>query len=123
MTRLEIDKKEHWEAMGIDTLLELFRCGQPYSSSMLLDALHFWEGSTNTFHTRCGMITPTLLDVTAIIGLKPNGKFFNHTEADPLPIRFNVGKSRSPTYNNFIDHHKQESGSITDEEHVTFLTL
>lgn len=38
---------------------------------MLLAALHFWNSSTNSLHLKCGMVTPTLLDVATITGLKP----------------------------------------------------
>ncbi|MCI46074.1 hypothetical protein A2U01_0067314, partial [Trifolium medium] len=34
---------------------------------MLVAALHFWERSTNTFHFKVGMMTPTLFDIAAII--------------------------------------------------------
>ncbi|KAI5398847.1 hypothetical protein KIW84_064290 [Lathyrus oleraceus] len=98
-------------------------CGPPQSCGMLLAALQFWESSTNSFHTKCGMITPTLLDITAITGLKPTGKVFDCEAVAPIPLRFDVGDSRKPTYNNFIDHHATSAGHVTDEEHVAFLTL
>lgn len=59
MKRLEPKKMAKWKDLGIPTLLELSCYDQPYSCGMLLAAIHFWEGSTNTFHTKCGMITVT----------------------------------------------------------------
>lgn len=97
--------------------------GQPYSCGILLDALHFWEGSTNTFHTICGMLTPTLFDVSAITGLRPHGRSFNSEDTAPVPLEFKVDDSGKPTYNKFIDHHAKTSGPITKEEHVAFLTF
>ena len=41
MARLETAKGDQWKMMGIYTLLELSRCGQPYSSGMILAAIHF----------------------------------------------------------------------------------
>ena len=90
---------------------------------MLLAALHFWEGSTNTFHTKCGMMTPTLLDLAALIGVKPARKVFNLTDHEPIPIKFDVGESRHPTYANFINYHHRDSDDVSDKEHVAFLTL
>lgn len=90
---------------------------------MLLAALQFWDSSINSFHTKCGMITPTLLDIAAITSLKPTGEVFDCEAVAPISLRFDVGDSRKPTYNNFIDHHATSSGPVTTEEHVAFLTL
>ncbi|KAI5394489.1 hypothetical protein KIW84_061232 [Lathyrus oleraceus] len=51
------------------------------------------------------MITQTLLDITAITGLKPTSEVFDYEAVAPISLKFNVGDSRKPTYNNFIDHH------------------
>lgn len=69
------------------------------------------------------MITTTFLDIAAITGLKPTSEVFNCEVIAPVSLRFNVGDSRKPTYNNFIDHHATSSGPVTTEEHVPFLTL
>lgn len=69
------------------------------------------------------MITPTLLDIAAITSLKPTGEVFDCEAVAPIPLRFDVGDSRNPTYNNFIDHYATSSGPMTTEEHVAFLTL
>ncbi|XP_050899026.1 uncharacterized protein LOC127105856 [Lathyrus oleraceus] len=39
---------------------------------MLLASLYFWDSTYNTFHLPCGMVTPTLFDAAAIVGLHPN---------------------------------------------------
>ncbi|XP_050897203.1 uncharacterized protein LOC127104024 [Lathyrus oleraceus] len=123
MDRLEAEKIDHWKRIGIYTLLQIARCGPPQSCGMLLASLQLWESSTNSFHTKCGMITPTFLDIAAITGLKPTGKVFDCEAVAPVSLRFDVGDSRKPTYNNFIDHHATSSGPMTTEEHVAFLTL
>lgn len=123
MDRLEAEKIDHWKQIGIYTLLQIARCGPPQSCGMLLAALQFWESSTNYFHTKCGMITPTLLDIVSITGLKPTSKVFDCEAVAPVSLRFYVGDSRKPTNNNFIDHHATSSGPVTIEEHVAFLTL
>lgn len=73
MGRLETEKIDHWKRTGIYTLLQIPRCGPPQSCGMLLAALQFWDSSTNSFHTKCGMITATLLDIASITSLKPTG--------------------------------------------------
>src|ERR1051325_5586812 len=69
------------------------------------------------------MITPTLLDGAALTGVKPTGIVFNHTDHETISIKFDVGESKHPTYNNFIQHHHCDSEEVSDEEHVAFLTL
>ncbi|XP_050895889.1 uncharacterized protein LOC127102579 [Lathyrus oleraceus] len=123
MDRLESEKIDHWKRTCIYTLLEIARCGPPQSCGMLLAVLQFWESSTNSFHTKCGMITLTLLDIASITGLKPTGEVFDCEAVAPISLRFDVGDSRKPTYNNFIDHRATSAGPVTDEERVAFLTL
>lgn len=55
---------------------------------MFVAPLYFWEGTTNTFQFPCGMITPTLFDVEAIIGLRPTGGVFDPTVWDEDIINF-----------------------------------
>src|SRR4051812_43534362 len=98
MARLKPSEGKQWEELGMDTLLNLSQEGISYSHSMLTVALFFWEGSKNTFHTSCGMINPTLLDVAAITGLKPAGPVFNHADVDVVPVKFDVGDTKSPTF-------------------------
>ena len=56
---------------------QLSREGPKYHNEMLIAALYFWNISTNSLHLKCGMLTPTLLDVAAITGLKPIGETFH----------------------------------------------
>ncbi|XP_050916401.1 uncharacterized protein LOC127131528 [Lathyrus oleraceus] len=123
MDRLESEKIDHWKRTSIYTLLQIARCGPPQSYGMLLATLQFLESSTNSFHTKCGMITPTLLDIASITGLKPIGEVFDCEAVAPISLRFDVSDSCKPTYNNFIDHHATSASPVIDEEHVAFLIL
>jgi len=65
------------------------------------------------------MLTPTLLDVAAITGLKPTGQTFD-PEGYDSGISFDFTRF---AYSIFIkDHHDTESVEVTDKEHVAFLT-
>jgi hypothetical protein len=121
MDRLEPTKKKQWEELGIYPLLQMSRTGIPYSHSMLVAAIFFWEGTTNTFHTGRGMMTPTLLDLAAITDVKLGGELYNHRDVTYIPVRFNVGTSGLPSYNAFAEHHHKNTDEISDEEHVAFL--
>jgi hypothetical protein len=63
------------------------------------------------------MLTPTLLDVAGLTGLKPTGQTFNpnkhHSE-----LSFDFTR---PAYGNFIlDHHDTSSAKVIDLEHIAF---
>lgn len=95
--------------------------GPSYSQNMLLAALHFWEDSTNTLQLRCGMTTPTFLDVIAITGLWPTGKVFNPSIQNEDNIGFN---SKRVSFTNFIiDYFDETTNEVYDEEHIAFLSL
>jgi hypothetical protein len=87
---------------------------------MLIVVLHFFEGSTNTFQFECGMMTPTLFDVAAIIGLSPVGDTYDPTRASQN-ISFT---SKEHTFSKYIlENHIKDQEEVSDVEHVAFLTL
>lgn len=69
LNKVESKKWQIWKDQGLFDLIQLSKVGYAYSQNMLCDALHFWEGLTNTFQLSCGMITPTLFDVAVITSL------------------------------------------------------
>ena len=89
---------------------------------MLLVALHFWNTSTNSLHLKCGLFTLTLLDVAAIIALKPTGETFDHDlcESD---FFFDFDTDRAVFGNYIEDQHIQDKEGVSDEEHIAFLTF
>jgi len=77
LNKVEGKKGQFWKDIGIFDLIQLSRQGPRYHKEMLIVALHFWNTSTNSLRLKCGMLTPTLLDVAAITGLKPTGQTFD----------------------------------------------
>ena len=69
LDRVQSVKGASWRNQGFFDLIQLSRKEISYNPNMLLEAIHFWESSTNTFQLPCGMITPTLFDVAAITGV------------------------------------------------------
>lgn len=65
------------------------------------------------------MLMPTLFDVATITGLSPLGETFDPT----LPIETNFSFSRANLQNYIKLNHDQNSSEVSDEEHITFLTL
>ncbi|MCI24512.1 hypothetical protein A2U01_0045696, partial [Trifolium medium] len=87
---------------------------------MLIAAIHFFEKSTNTFQFKCGMMTPTLLDVAAITGLRPTGGVYDLANANKN-IAFVINKEAYSKY--VAEEQGREGEEVTDVEHVAFLTL
>ena len=86
---------------------------------MIIVALHFWNPSMNKLHLKCSMLTPTLLDVVGLTGLKPTGQTFDpDNHHSKMTFDFST-----LAYGNFIkDQHITTSTDISDKEHVAFLT-
>ncbi|XP_039687867.1 uncharacterized protein [Medicago truncatula] len=119
LDKVEKTKGSFWKEMGIFDLIQLSRQGPKYHNEMIIAALHFWNPSTNSLHLKCGMLTPTLLDVAGLVGLKPIGQTFD-PDTHSSGISFDFSR---PTYGNFIiDHHKTSSATVSDQEHIAFLT-
>jgi hypothetical protein len=80
---------------------------------MIIAVLHFWNPSTRSLHLKCGMLTPTVLDVAGLNGLKPTGQTF---DPDNRHSEFTFDFAR-PAYGNFIiDHH--DTTKVSDIEHI-----
>lgn len=73
---------------GLFDLLQLSSVDLTYCPNFLVSCLYFWEGSTNSFHFPCGMLTPTLFDITTITGLRPTNNSFMPNIADEDIIQF-----------------------------------
>jgi len=109
---MEKQKGQFWKEMGIFDLTQLSRQGPTYHSEMIIVALNFWNPSTCSLHLKCGMLTPTLLDVAGLTGLKPVGQTF---DPDSQTLR--------REYGNFIlVHHITSSAEVSDIKHISFAT-
>ncbi|XP_058771322.1 uncharacterized protein LOC131644752 [Vicia villosa] len=118
LNKVQAKKQQRWEELGIFDAIQLSRNGHRVNSSMLLASIFFCEGSTNTFHFPCGMMTPTLFDVAAITGLSPLGEVFDPT----LPTEMNFNFENATVTKYMQDHHDKSTVEVSDEEHVAFLT-
>ncbi|MCI25135.1 hypothetical protein A2U01_0046324, partial [Trifolium medium] len=82
--------------------------------------MYFFEKSTNTFQFKCGMMTPTLLDVAAITGLRPLGEDYDPANASGnIPFTYSEN-----TFSEYIAENKgKDNEEVSDVEHIAFLTL
>lgn len=82
----------------------------------------FWNRSLHAFELPCGPVTPTLLDITFIIGLKPLrktydlGLFEKQVERNEINIDWSV-----KSYWGFTQNNAKETEEVFDEEHIAFL--
>ncbi|KAH1231137.1 hypothetical protein GmHk_10G030438 [Glycine max] len=120
LDRVEQAYEDFWKTYGIFDLIQFSRSGPEYRPEMLIAAMHFFESSTNTFQFKCGMMTPTLLDVAALTGLRPNGETYDPTNSsDNIKLVY-----KENTFSKYIAEHKGPvEEEVSDEEHVAFLTL
>ncbi|KAM2233746.1 hypothetical protein ACFXTI_012071 [Malus domestica] len=64
---------EQWKVLGIYDAIHLSSMEVILDKELLLAALCFWCSATNTMVLPLGPIGPTILDLTAILGISPTG--------------------------------------------------
>nr|XP_011461809.1 PREDICTED: uncharacterized protein LOC101301378 [Fragaria vesca subsp. vesca] len=122
--RVQAQKSYVWHQAGIYDILQFSQFTIPLNRSLVLAALCFWSTSTNSFHFGHGPLTITLLDLSALVGLRPCGAPFDVVVADSIPIPDDICGiqiTQSPNFPSFIREHNKIEGAVTDEEHVAFL--
>lgn len=107
--------------MGIFDLISLSRVSPTYFQNMLVASVYYWESTTNTFQLPCGILTPTLFDVTTITGLRLDEGDFNPDDLDKDNIDFDNSCIGFMKY--IIDHHLDDNPEVIMAEHIAFLTL
>nr|XP_028960950.1 uncharacterized protein LOC114825954 [Malus domestica] len=58
----------------------LSKQGITLNPELLSAAMVFWDNTTNTFNFRMGLITPTILNMAQLFGLRPSGKCVDITK-------------------------------------------
>ena len=119
LDKVQKQKGQFWKEKGIFDLIQISRYGPKYHNELIFAALHFWNPSNNSLHLKCGMLTPTLLDVAGLTSLKPTGYTFN---PDVTTSQYSVNFD-SPAYGLFIaNNHDTKCAEVSADEHVAFLT-
>lgn len=122
--RVEAQKSYVWHQAGIYDILQFSKFTIPLDHSLVLAALCFWSSSTNSFHFGHGPLTITLLDLSALVGLRPCGTPFDAVVADSISIpddNYGIEITKHPSFSSFIREHNNIEGAVTDEEHAAFL--
>lgn len=80
LEKVETQKSHICRKLGIFNLIQLSKTMLEYDENLILAAMYFWESSTNTMQLKCGMLTPTFLDMATITRI--SGK------VPPIPSNF-----------------------------------
>ncbi|CAL8993666.1 unnamed protein product [Prunus brigantina] len=108
-----------------------FDCPFPCDRSLIIAALSFWSSSTNCMRLRFGMMTPNLLDLAAIAGLRPHGDDFSAANLPEAKSGLDFHKSNK-TSGSWVKTYLGHGGDPTDPpsikgvsytEHVAFLVM
>ncbi|CAL8162514.1 unnamed protein product [Prunus armeniaca] len=122
--RVEDQKQYIWHQAGIYDILQFSKFTIPFNRSLVLAALCFWSTSTNSFHLGHGPLTVTLLDLSALVGLRPDGPQFDALVGNSISIpddNFGIEFTKLKSFASFIREHNKVDGVVTEEEHVAFL--
>ncbi|KAM2968405.1 hypothetical protein FF1_028555 [Malus domestica] len=79
INELEPIFKRKWMNNGIYELIMLSNTTVVAKLELLTTALLFWNSSTNTFDFRMGPMSPTILDMEQVFGLRPLGRIMDVT--------------------------------------------
>ncbi|CAN6686501.1 unnamed protein product [Malus baccata var. baccata] len=139
---LEPTFKQKWMSNGIYELIMLSKISVMLKPELLTSALLFWNTGTNTFDFRMRPMSPTLLDMAQVFGLRPSGRIVDVTQdwvpssttgssssSTPfLSLNYNSAtfKSYGNSFKGFIPFVKENFGAGSpradkDQEHMYFL--
>ena len=71
--RVSFFKVGEWKRQHVHDLIQLSILCIPLNVPLMLIVLSFWGTSTSSFHFPCGMMSLTLLDLSALLGVRPDG--------------------------------------------------
>ncbi|XP_070674746.1 uncharacterized protein [Malus domestica] len=134
--------KQKWRNNRIYELIMLSKTSVILKPELVTSALLFWNTGTNTFDFRMGPMSPTILDMAQVFGLRPSGRIVDVTQDWVpssttgssssstlfLPLSYNSAtfKSYGTSFKGFIPFVKANFGAGSpradkDQEHMYFL--
>ncbi|ONI01877.1 hypothetical protein PRUPE_6G164100 [Prunus persica] len=131
---LEPRLKTSWQKSVIYDVLALCTSGDfPCDCSLIIAGLCFWSSSVNCMRLHCGMMTPALLDLAAIVGLRPHGVVYSAADL-PEPLLKPDYDKPNKNFTNWIKTHFGYIGSsfgapigstngVSYMKHIAFLQI
>ncbi|KAK4716015.1 hypothetical protein R3W88_014353 [Solanum pinnatisectum] len=122
--RMEKVKGETWRNVGIYDAIQLSKIDIPSDDDLLYVALCFWSISSNSFHFKFGMMSPTILDISALTRIRPHSEAIStildiHSSTFSLP---KSEKNKKIYYKEFIKVNTERE-DVMEDEHFAFLTI
>ncbi|KAG5561230.1 hypothetical protein RHGRI_004302 [Rhododendron griersonianum] len=114
-------KNDHLVKVGLKDLIRLLQSGIPQNPSLIHAALAFWDPSFNCFHFNCGMMAPTVFDVTHLLGLLPYGPMFDIIASSSIPFFFPDLNSGNSSYTKFFNAEMETTSDVFDREFFSYL--
>nr|CAD1818522.1 unnamed protein product [Ananas comosus var. bracteatus] len=123
LDRVEATYVDLWREVGIYEAIQLFRKPPIADNLLLAAALCFWSPVSNVFLFRVGPFTPTLLDVAAIVGLRPHDITLSMAYNPDRVADFEAHLGLTDLADTkFIRRFTGQSpAAVTKKEHTTFL--
>jgi hypothetical protein len=121
-TRIFKAKGKELSDVGLSHIISLLRNGILQNPTLIHAALAFWDPSYNCFRFNCGMMAPTVLDVSFLVGLPPYGIFFDISSSTEVPFLAEIeyaGKNAS--YSKFLDTERRYSDEVSDREMFAYI--
>ncbi|KAB2608852.1 hypothetical protein D8674_012020 [Pyrus ussuriensis x Pyrus communis] len=131
INELEPIFKRKWMNNGIYELIIFSKTIVIAKPELLTIALLFWNSGTNTFDFKMGFMSPTILDIVQVFGLRPPGRIVDvthessGTSTSPLQLEYNsvTFKSYETSFKGFIPFVKKNFGADSsnanlDQEHI-----
>ena len=119
--RVQKPYREMWAQMGIEQCLDLSTVDYGKDTSLLTAASYFWSDSLNAFMFSNGPMTPTLLDVKMLTGLKIDSTVNPAKLRDYVPKHQLIGKIQGG-WSGYIKEH-MKTGAVSHREHSAFLLM
>ncbi|KAH7861271.1 hypothetical protein Vadar_024062 [Vaccinium darrowii] len=115
-------KKTELEQTGLWHIISLLQYGIHQNPALIHAALAFWDASFNYFSFNCGMMGPTVLDVSFLTGLPPFGPMFDISDSIDIPLLKTMKTSGSyASYGNFLHAEAKFGKPVSDREFFAYL--
>lgn len=120
-TRILAHRSDDLEKIGLKNIIILLRRGILQNPSLIQAALAFWDPSFNFFRFNWGMMAPTVLDVTQMLGLIHYGPPFDPTKDYPIPEGFTRLNSTNSAFSHFYTRERKLVGDVSDTEFFAYI--
>lgn len=122
--RVASQKASVWKQNGLFEVLQFSQKPIAINSDLILAASCFWSPSTNSLHLSFGMSSPNLLDMSALIGLRPDGEIFSANTLVLNPADdFGLNFSKTASYSFYMENYNRKDGPVTDQEYIAFFLV